>query len=52
VNPFYNNEEMTLINDDTFGKQPKKKRKANPNNDGDYRNTAVTSQAKREKKKV
>ncbi len=26
-NPFYNNEEMTLLNEDTFGMKSKKKRK-------------------------
>lgn len=43
---------MTLLNDDTFGKQPKKKRKANLSSDGDYRNTAVTNQARKDKKKT
>ncbi len=45
-NPYYSNEDMTLITEETFGLKAKKKRKGN-NPDQEYRNTAVASTAKK-----
>lgn len=45
-NPFYSNEDMTLITEETFGLKAKKKRKG-VNPDSEYRNTAVASTAKK-----
>lgn len=45
-NKLYNNEDITLLTEENAGPKIKKKRKGN-NNDGEYRNTAVASQAKK-----
>lgn len=46
-NPFYNNEDMTLITEDIFGLKSKKKRKGF-NFDTEYRNTSVSNSAKKQ----